>query len=81
MHITVYYWIIKHYINAVFASCLPINKNYRSVDILYFILDIPNCMINDHNCTQVCVELEGSFNCSCYSGYQLQQDRATCEGS
>ena len=36
---------------------------------------------NDHNCSQVCVELEGSFNCSCYSGYELQQDRATCEGN
>ena len=43
--------------------------------------DILNCMINDHNCSQVCVELEGSFNCTCYSGYELQQDRATCEGN
>ena len=67
---------------------IPINNNDGKMsktmyllNILYFILDIPNCMINDHNCTQVCVELEGSFNCSCYSGYQLQQDRATCEGN
>ena len=50
------------------------------LNILYYILDIPDCMIN-HNCTQRCVELEGSFNCSCYSGYQLQQDRVTCKGN
>ena len=37
-------------------------------------------MINDHNCSQICVELEGSFNCSCYPGYELQEDRTTCEG-
>ena len=84
-YVTVYYyWIIKHSITTVFALCQQINKNYAYVDllnILYVILDIPNCMINDHNCTQVCVELEGSFNCSCYAGYQLQQDRATCEGN
>ena len=57
------------------------NYTVDLLNILHVILDIPNCMINDHNCTQVCVELEGSFNCSCYSGYQLQQDRATCEGN
>ena len=38
-------------------------------------------MINDHNCSQICVEVEGSFNCSCYSGYELQDDGATCEGN
>ena len=34
-----------------------------------------------HNCSQLCVELEGSFNCSCYSGYKLQEDGVTCEGN
>ena len=38
-------------------------------------------MINDHNCSQICVEEEGSFNCSCYPGYGLQEDRANCTGS
>ena len=47
----------------------------------HLILDILNCMINDHNCTQICVEVEGSFNCSCYPGYELQEDEATCTGS
>ena len=37
-------------------------------------------MINDHNCSQICVEVEGSFNCSCYTGYELQADRVTCTG-
>ena len=38
-------------------------------------------MMDGHNCSQICVELEGSFNCSCYSGYELQNDGATCEGN
>ena len=38
-------------------------------------------MINDHNCSQMCVEVEGSYNCSCYSGYGLQEDRVTCAGN
>ena len=47
----------------------------------HLILDILNCLINDHNCSQICVELEGLFSCSCYPGYELQNNRATCEGA
>ena len=47
---------------------------------LYYI-DILNCLINDHNCSQICVEEEGSFSCSCSPGYDLQDDLATCEGN
>ena len=43
-------------------------------------LDIRNCLIGDHNCSQICVELEGSFGCSCFSGYELQEDKANCAG-
>ena len=38
-------------------------------------------MMDGHNCSQLCVELEGSYNCSCYSGYKLQNDGVTCEGN
>ena len=44
-------------------------------------VDILNCMMNDQNCSQVCVEVEGSFNCSCFPGYELEQDRVLCKGS
>ena len=33
-----------------------------------------------HNCSQMCIELEGSYNCACDSGYELQEDGLTCEG-
>ena len=46
-----------------------------------YFLDIRNCLIGDHNCSQICVELEGSFSCSCYSGYELQEDKANCGGT
>ena len=29
----------------------------------------------------MCIELQGSFSCSCYSGYELQEDNANCAGS
>ena len=39
------------------------------------------CMMNNGNCSQICEEEIGSFNCSCYSGYDLQEDGVTCEGN
>ena len=57
---------------------------YMNINIVHYMLfyvDILNCMINDHNCTQICVEVEGSFNCSCYPGYELQEDGVTCTGN
>ena len=75
------YSISKCSITPVLHHACESTKIIDLLNILHVILDIPNCMINDHNCTQICVELEGSFNCSCYSGYQLQQDRVTCEGN
>ena len=45
-----------------------------------FALDIMECMMDGHNCSQICVELEGSFNCACYLGYDLQEGGITCEG-
>ena len=47
----------------------------------HYNLDILNCMINNHNCSQLCLEVEGLFNCTCYPGYELQQDRVTCTGT
>ena len=49
--------------------------------MITFYLDIMECMMEGHNCSHMCVELEGSFNCSCYSGYKLQEDGVTCEGN
>lgn len=49
--------------------------------LLHMMLDIHNCLIGDHNCSQICVELEGSFTCSCYPGYVLEKNKANCAGN
>ena len=33
-----------------------------------------------HNCDQICIELEGNFQCACNDGYELAEDNATCSG-
>ena len=43
-------------------------------------LDIRECHSGTHNCSQLCVELDGGFECDCFNGYKLGDDGATCEG-
>ena len=33
------------------------------------------------NCTQNCVNTEGSYYCICDNGYELNDDKHTCEGN
>ena len=47
---------------------------------LYVCIDIKECDIGTHNCSQQCIELPGKFKCSCDPGYQLQEVKITCEG-
>jgi len=42
--------------------------------------DIGECLIGTHNCSQLCVELDGGFECDCSDGYELGDDGITCEG-
>ena len=47
--------------------------------MVFFALDIDECAEGTHNCAQQCVNTQGGFNCSCYSGYDLMPD-GTCKG-
>ena len=53
---------------------------------IYFLIiytfpkDINECAANNGGCSQVCTDNEGSFVCSCNTGYELDADGATCNG-
>ena len=38
------------------------------------------CQINNGGCAQICVNTDGSFQCSCNSGYILAADNMGCDG-
>ena len=48
----------------------------------YFVFgtDIDECSTNSHGCSQVCINTDGSYNCSCHDGY-LKQFRYFCFGN
>ena len=43
-----------------------------------FISDIDECSANTDGCGQVCTNTNGSFQCSCRSGFSLLDDGKTC---
>ena len=56
--------------------------NVRFMIIIFLIfLDINECIANTNNCSQVCVNNDGGFTCSCKEGYRLANDRISCEGT
>ena len=48
--------------------------------INYDVLDVPECALHLNNCSQICTEEVGGYNCSCYSGYILGSDGFDCDG-
>ena len=43
--------------------------------------DINECASFGHNCSQVCINLEGTYACSCKAGFQLFEDRCVAQGT
>lgn len=44
-------------------------------------IDYNECLNSNHNCSEICVNTEGSYTCSCSSGKLLSSDGKTCEHS
>ena len=42
--------------------------------------DIDECLTDNGGCTQTCDNTEGSYQCSCWNGYELTSDGHTCTG-
>ena len=43
-------------------------------------LDNDECIGNNHNCSHNCLNVPGSYECSCDKGYTLDEDQRTCVG-
>ena len=44
-------------------------------------LDIDECATNNSECSQVCINTEGSYCCNNYTGYDLGPYNLMCNGS
>lgn len=55
---------------------------YQQYVTVYFCasLDIDECTIENGGCETFCTNSEGSYECSCHSGYALMPDLRSCTG-
>ena len=42
--------------------------------------DVSECRMGTHNCSELCVELQGRRECRCVDGHELEDDHVTCRG-
>lgn len=46
----------------------------------FIIIDVDECSTTRNNCTQICTNTIGSYQCGCNAGYMLDTDGLTCSG-
>lgn len=62
-------------------AMVGINKfKSRVIMSLSLFLDINECLTRNGDCSQICTNANGSYFCSCNSGYQLSSNGLTCNG-
>ncbi|KAB7498329.1 Low-density lipoprotein receptor-related protein 4 [Armadillidium nasatum] len=61
-----------------FNQSLDINSANELQDDYRGCIDVNECLLF-YPCSQLCENTEGSFKCSCASGYSLRPDRMTCK--
>ena len=45
-----------------------------------FLIDINECSLSNGGCYHYCTNNDGTFTCSCQTGYNLNVDGVTCDG-
>ena len=58
------------------SALLKITKNHFN----FISKDKDECALANGGCQHTCTNTDGSYKCSCYSGYRLQPDGLTCQG-
>ena len=53
---------------------------YSSAYDVSFDTDTDECSEGMSNCSQVCINTDGSFTCGCNDGYLLDTDGTSCNG-
>ena len=50
------------------------------MNFIVVLSDYDECGDNNGGCGQICNNTVGSFFCSCLSGYELDEDKTSCNG-
>jgi len=62
-------------------ECISGNAGGTDTAVAYLsVTDVNECLTGRHNCSHICSNTYGGFECSCYQGYTLLADKSTCQG-
>ena len=51
------------------------------INLIYYLsLDVNECTNGDSSCEHSCHNTDGSYTCSCDSGYSLTSNKKSCSG-
>ena len=54
--------------------------HYHYNFVCHFTSDVNECNDNNGDCEHTCINSEGSYSCSCNSGYSLDSNERYCSG-
>ena len=75
---------LYHHLNALATMAIDYRmSNFVQVQLLVILLilwqvDVNECNEGTSGCSQICNDTDGSYLCSCRSGYQLDTNNHTC---
>lgn len=49
-----------------------------SLNFIFHFIDIDECLINNGDCQQICINQLGTHTCGCKEGFSLKNDNKTC---
>jgi hypothetical protein len=55
-------------------------KKWRNCSLVLLSIDIDECMATNSLCSQTCDNTDGSYKCSCNTGFFLDRDGISCVG-
>ena len=70
--------LLKHLASKPFVCVVFIP--YFEFCTYFVVVDIDECQTDNDGCTQVCENIIGSYQCSCWDGYELNDDNYMCTG-
>ena len=62
----------------MFALCVVLLEESMVENLSPIFSDIKECEQDNGGCDHICTESEGSFQCSCRSGFNLESDGRSC---
>ncbi len=51
------------------------------IHLIFYFTDINECNINNGDCEHTCTNTDGTFSCSCITGYELDSNGFNCSGN